>query len=617
MKFLAYLSLRMQMLSILLAPVAVLIYFAVTSNVVVAISGIVLSIACAFFISQQIKKRLVYAQRVAGQISDERIHEEIDVQGKDEISYVVEEIKSTQKKLLEWGDWQITELENTTRIKNGLDNVHASVVLLDAELKILYVNDNAKEMFARDEEYLKKDIPSFDSDGLIGSSIDLFFKRGSTEFAQLANLQTSLESELAIGGRTFQIIANPVTNEQKQQIGVVLEWEDRTEALHVQSELKALVDAALKGDLSKRITTEGKKGFYKFLSVGINDLVNVSEKVVNDTTRVMSALSQGNLTERIDTEYHGDYDQLKNDANKTIAKLTEIVTNIKDSSGLISSATNEISEGNLNLSHRTEQQASNLEETSSSMVEMTSTVQKNAENSQQANKLAISASEQAEEGGRVVSSAISAMNEINDSSAKISDIIGVIDEIAFQTNLLALNAAVEAARAGEQGRGFAVVASEVRNLAGRSATAAKEIKELIEDSVNKVEEGSRLVHQSGKTLDGIMAGVKEVADIIGDISMASQEQATGIDMVNKSVIQMEEATQQNAALVEQVSATAESMKEQSNELNSLVKFFYVNDQDNEIKETAGIYSNDLEEGVEIPIKKVVGEDFDDSDWEEF
>jgi methyl-accepting chemotaxis protein len=235
----------------------------------------------------------------------------------------------------------------------------------------------------------------------------------------------------------------------------------------------------------------------------------------------------------------------------------------------------EISQGNANLSQRTEEQSSSLEETASSMEEMTSTVKQNADNAGQANQLATAARDQAEKGGAVVGSAVKAMGDINDSSKKISDIISVIDEIAFQTNLLALNAAVEAARAGEQGRGFAVVATEVRSLAGRSATAAKEIKELIQDSVRKVEDGSLLVTQSGQTLEQIVLSVKKVSDIVAEIAAASREQSSGIEQVNKAVMQMDEMTQQNAALVEQATAASQSMADQARDLTKMMDRFQV------------------------------------------
>ncbi|CAN7568135.1 methyl-accepting chemotaxis protein [Variovorax paradoxus] len=254
-------------------------------------------------------------------------------------------------------------------------------------------------------------------------------------------------------------------------------------------------------------------------------------------------------------------------------QLTEVVVRIKSSSDAIATASGEIAAGNQDLSSRTEEQASSLEQTAASMEELTSTVKQNADNARQANQLALSASEVAVKGGNVVGQVVDTMASINASSKKIVDIIGVIDGIAFQTNILALNAAVEAARAGEQGRGFAVVASEVRNLAQRSGAAAKEIKGLIDDSVGKVDMGSALVGEAGKTMAEIVGSVKRVTDIIGEITAASQEQSTGIEQVNQAIAQMDQVTQQNAALVEEAAAAAQSMQEQAASLVEAVSVF--------------------------------------------
>ncbi len=254
-------------------------------------------------------------------------------------------------------------------------------------------------------------------------------------------------------------------------------------------------------------------------------------------------------------------------------QLRQIVGEIRQASGNVSNAASEIVQGNTELSQRTQEQASALEETASSMEEMYSTVKQNADNARQANQLAANARAQAEQGGEVVSKAVRAMAEISHSSKKIADITGVIDGIAFQTNLLALNAAVEAARAGEQGRGFAVVAAEVRKLAQRSAEAAKEIKALISDSVEKIEGGTRFVDASGQTLNEIVTAVKKVSDIVAEIALASQEQSAGIEQVNKAVMQMDEMTQQNAALVEEAAAASESVDTQARSLQQLMAFF--------------------------------------------
>lgn len=289
--------------------------------------------------------------------------------------------------------------------------------------------------------------------------------------------------------------------------------------------------------------------------------------------KITDQLAHGQLDIRVKNDAIGAYASITN----TVVKLKDIISGIKAAADEVSVAAEQVSEGNTSLSQRTQEQASNLEEVASSMEEMNGTVSQNADNAQQANQLATAARQQADKGGEVVNRAVSSMHEINESSKKIADIIGVIDEIAFQTNLLALNAAVEAARAGDQGRGFAVVAGEVRNLASRSATAAKEIKDLIHDSVSKVEEGTHLVAESGKALQEIVNSVKKVSDIVAEIAAASHEQSGGIGQVNRAVMQMDDMTQQNASLVEEAAAASESMGAQAEELQTLVNFFKLGD----------------------------------------
>jgi len=296
---------------------------------------------------------------------------------------------------------------------------------------------------------------------------------------------------------------------------------------------------------------------------------------VND---VAQRAAEGDLTRRVSVGSRDEIGTMATAFNKMIENIARVLGEVKIGSQQVSSASSQISAGTQDLSQRTSEQASALEETSSAMEEMTSTVKQNADNAKQANQLGIAARETAEKGSEVVSQAVASMDEINQSSKKIADIIGVIDEIAFQTNLLALNAAVEAARAGEQGRGFAVVAAEVRNLAQRSASAAKEIKALINESVQKVAGGSELVNHCGRTLEEIVASVKRVTDIVSEIAAASQEQAAGIDQVNKAVMQMDQTTQQNSALVEESASAAESLQQQSTELLAMVEFFKVAEQ---------------------------------------
>ena len=341
-------------------------------------------------------------------------------------------------------------------------------------------------------------------------------------------------------------------------------------------EIQHIVDAAAnRGDFSIKLDLSGKAGYAKTLSELLNQLSCVTETGLNDVLRVANLLAKGDLTETIQADYPGTFGQVKLGVNGTVENLKVLVGEIVDATETINTASTEIAQGNTDLSQRTEQQASSLEETASSMEELTSTVKQNAENAKQANQLAIGASDIAGKGGAVVGQVVVTMDSINASSRKIVDIIAVIDGIAFQTNILALNAAVEAARAGEQGRGFAVVAGEVRNLAQRSAAAAKEIKALISDSVAKVEGGSKLVAQAGQTMEEIVGAIRRVTDIMSEITAASNEQSQGIEQVNTAITQMDEVTQQNAALVEQAAAAAEALQEQAQNLAVSVGTFKV------------------------------------------
>lgn len=375
----------------------------------------------------------------------------------------------------------------------------------------------------------------------------------------------------------FQLTLSAIVDRAGQHIGNALEWKDITEEMDAQRQIESLINRAVEGQLDERIDTGRYSGFMRSLGDGVNKMLDAVVSPLRECKRVLQRAAEKDLTQAMDGEYQGEFAVLQEAINSTILNLRRTLGEIRASSGSISTAASEIAQGNTDLSQRTEEQAASLEETASSMEQLTSTVKQNADNAREANQLATSARDQAEKGGDVVGKAISAMAEINTSSKKIADIIGVIDEIAFQTNLLALNAAVEAARAGEQGRGFAVVASEVRNLAQRSAGAAKEIKTLIKDSVEKVQDGSRLVDESGRTLQEIVNNVKKVSDIIAEIAAASLEQSSGIEQVNKAVAHMDEATQQNAALVEEAAAASESLDEQAQGLNRMVADFRVSD----------------------------------------
>jgi methyl-accepting chemotaxis protein len=483
--------------------------------------------------------------------------------------------------MVEWKD--LTEsnkqLREVARLQAAVEGSASNIMMCDADLNITFANPAVVRMLAARQGELRAVWPSLDAHKLVGQNIDQFHRNPAHQRALLSD-QSRLpaKAEITVGDVEFEVNATYVAGPDGEYMGNMVEWKDITEEKDAERQIQNLVDAAIEGELDTRINAAGYMGFMKSLGEGINSLMDAVVEPLKEGKRVMSSLAEGDLTQSMVGEFKGEFAELRDAINTSVTNLLNMVNDINEASGSISSGASEIATGNTDLSQRTEEQASSLEETASSMEEMTSTVRQNADNARTANTLASTARDQASKGGEVVSDAVSAMSEINQSSKKISDIIGVIDEIAFQTNLLALNAAVEAARAGEQGRGFAVVAGEVRNLAQRSAGAAKEIKSLINDSVEKVDEGSKLVDESGKTLEEIVEAVKKVSDIIAEIAAASQEQSSGIEEVNKAVSQMDEMTQQNAALVEEAASASESMEDQSKNMIELMRFFNTGQQ---------------------------------------
>ncbi|AJQ96328.1 methyl-accepting chemotaxis protein [Gynuella sunshinyii] len=497
------------------------------------------------------------------------------VSSKDELGQLQSALQRMQATLKDNVEKQQRISSENIRIRQALDNVSTGAMVADDDANIVYINRSAKRLMIENEAKIKRDLPNFNGNELIGKNIDLFHKKPAHQRNLLAGLTGSYDTEIGISGLTFGLTASPVFDDHGNRIGSVLEWRDRTVEVAIEKEIDQLIESATNGDLTVRVVLEGKTGFYRKLAEGLNSLLVVSEGVVNETARMFESLASGNLRQRINTDYKGTFNKLKNDANATVDKLTDVLSRISDAANTVSTAADEIAHGNMDLSQRTEEQASSLEETASSMEQMTGTVKQSAEHAYNVNIATNEAKKQAQIGGGMVEQTISAISEINRSSKQISDIITVIDDIAFQTNLLALNAAVEAARAGEQGRGFAVVASEVRSLAQRSASAAKEIKDLIRDSVEKVEQGTELVNESGKTLLEIVTAIEKVSSMINDISNSAQEQTAGIEQVNQAVSQMDTMTQQNAALVEQASAAGQTMAEQARNMINLIEFFQI------------------------------------------
>lgn len=539
---------------------------------------VALALGIALFLTRHLGKQLgidpLHAKGIAKEIANGDLSRTIYLEEGDKDS-LIHAIKNMQQKLLTRRVAEHQAAEEILRIKMALDNTSIGIMIADNERNIVYVNKSVVNAFANIEEKIREQMPTFSSDALVGSNMDDFYQN-PTESAKLRVDLIGVHSEdLELGGRIMMVVANPVINQKDERIGTVTEWHDRTIEATVEKEVSVIVTAASMGDFTKRFDLKNKVGFLRELSEGLNQMLYTSEIGLNEVVRVLGALAQGDLTEVIINDYQGIFGQLKDDSNNTVEKLKNIVSQIREASDSIYSGVKEIAAGNNDLSYRTEEQAASLEQTAASMEQLTSTVHANTAYAGQASQLAVGTAIIADQGMVAVNQVVITMNDIKESSQQIEDIVAVLDDISFQTNILAFNAAVQAAHAGEHGKGFAVVATEVRNLSQRASASAEDIKILIEGSVEKINNGSKLAAQAGFTMKEILHSIQGVAGIMSEITTASIEQSAGISQINMAIAQMDDVTQQNAALVEQAAAAAEFLEEQAHNLTITVGGFKV------------------------------------------
>ncbi len=645
-------------------------------SIIAAIIALIIGSLVALFITRMIVASLTEAITASKRIANGDLSGHITINSQDEMGQLLQEMKQMQNKLTQVIEKDVQGIVDTakqgdltqrislddksgfyeklSRGINELVNVNEQVVddtvrmfsaMASGDLSQRVTNQyhgafntlkqDANQTAEKLTQVIEGDIQALiesAKNGDLSKRIDMDDKQGF--FASLSsginelvgiNEQVINDTVCMFGALSLGDLSPRITNSYLGAFDVLKHDANQTvEKLTqvIEKDIQQIIDSAKNGDLTQRISLDDKDGFFNTLSSGINELVDVNERVINDTVRIMGAMAEGDLTHTIDHEYLGTFGKLKGDTNNTIQKLTGIISSISSSADLVDSASNELAMGNDDLSMRTEQQAASLEETASSMEELACTVKQNADSAENVNMLANKAQQFAIQGGDVVNDAIKSMAEINKASREIVNITNVIDEIAFQTNLLALNAAVEAARAGEQGRGFAVVAAEVRNLAQRSASSAKEIKTLIANSVEKVNYGTQLVNESGENLAEIVGSVKKVCDIISDIASSAREQTAGIDQVNVAISQMDEMTQQNAALVEEATAASRAVADQAKEMNDEMRFFSLNKKTLEKLRATATPTADIKTYV-TPKKTVItprkseSSKAVDSEWEEF
>ncbi len=469
------------------------------------------------------------------------------------------------------------QLDKARLLQTAMDQVSTNIMITDAKLNINYMNNHMLSFLEEKESTLQSALPQFKVSELLGQNIDIFHKKPSHQRGLLNKLTKPYLGKIAIGQTHLELYVIPVFNRAGVRTATIAEWRDKSAEVQLLHEVNVTVQAAKAGELNSRIDLSRVEGVAKELSESINELISSIEKPINETVKLAVSLSEGNLTQSLNGEYLGRFSLLQDSLNQGMDNLNALILQTRFAAQSVSNGVEQIYQGSIDLNNRTQKQAASLEETASSMEEMTAAVKQNADNSRDASNMTQTSAQQARSGVEVMHRAIEAMEEIHASSQKINDIISLIDSIAFQTNLLALNAAVEAARAGEHGRGFAVVASEVRSLAGKSAEAAKDIRGLIEDTVKKVSEGTVHVKASGDALNGIVDSISNIDQIITEIASSSNEQSEGVTLVNSSITDIDTAVQQNAALVEETAATSEELGGISKLMQTNISKFVIND----------------------------------------
>ena len=534
-------------------------------------AGTLFAMYSAWWLGRDVADRLRVATHVFRNIAAGRYDDSIDVTRSDEVGSVLLGLKTMQVRLAIDVEALKRNAAEMARIRQGLDTAATALMLTDEHGLVSYANRAMGSLLEHIEQAVDEQVPGFRAANLIGRSLALFHPEALADSAPTA----TMSSELRIGAYIINAVVTPVVDAQGRRLGLVAEWQDRSDAVAIESEVNAVVDAAAAGDFSRRIQLQGDRhsGFLGQLAGGFNRVLDVNTRALDSFVEVIDGLSRGDLTRRISGDYRGTLAKLRDDVNRTIEQLDGLLRGIRGGTETIRDAAGRITTGSQDIALRADQQARSLSDITARVSELSDTVRQNAGDAAQADALASEAQSVAEQGGELVRKVVDTMRAISESSARIGDIIGIMDGIAFQTNILALNAAVEAAHAGEQGRGFAVVAAEVRALAQRSAASAREIRELIATSGERVAAGTTLVDRAGETIGRIVDGVHGVARLVENIAQASQTQSQALRSVDQRMREMDETTALNTRVAEDANASARALDQQAQALSGHVAIF--------------------------------------------